>query len=292
MISRVPGVRVGHWTGETTGVTVVLLPEGTIGAGEVRGGAPATREVALLEPTRTVEGVDAVVLTGGSAFGLATADGVVAHLADRGRGVMTRAGPVPIVPTAAIFDLVESPSVRPSAVEGRLAAVAAEAMEPGAPFAVGRVGAGRGARVGMWRGAEHAVAGGLGTASTVVDGATVGAVAVVNAVGDVIDAAGQVLAGSTAPPGGAAFPEQLVGTEHTTLVLVATDARCSKAECFLLAQSGHHGLARSIHPSHTRFDGDLVVGVSTGGTDASVDRLRIAATEVVAEAVRAAVRAD
>lgn len=289
MITAVAGIRVGHWTGDGTGVTVVLLPPGTIGSGEVRGGAPATRELALLDPTRTVTTVDAVVLTGGSAFGLAAADGVMGHLAARGRGVGTRAGAVPIVPTAAIFDLAASGGVCPGATEGR---AAAEAAEADAPLETGRVGAGRGARVGMWRGGDAAVWGGLGSAHRTVDGATIGALAVVNAVGDVIGDDGRVLAGSTAPPEVGAFPEPMVDLEHTTLVLVATDARCSKPDCFLLAQSGHHGLARSIHPSHTRYDGDLVLAVATGTVDGSLDRLRVAATEVVAEAVRAAVRAN
>jgi len=289
VITDVAGIRVGHWTGEGTGVTVVLLPPGTVGSGEVRGGAPATRELALLEPTRTVTTIDAVVLTGGSAFGLATADGVMQHLAAQGRGVVTSAGAVPIVPTAAIFDLGQSGGVRPGAAEGR---AAAEAAEADTRLATGRIGAGRGARVGTWRGGDAAVWGGIGSASATVDGATLGALAVVNAVGDVTGADGRVLAGSTAPPGAPAFPEQLVANEHTTLVVVATDARCTKTECFLLAQSGHHGLARSIHPSHTRYDGDLVLAVATGTVDAGLDRLRIAATDVVAEAVRAAVRAN
>lgn len=288
MITAVPGVRVGHWNGEGTGVTVVLLPEGAIGAGEVRGGAPATRELALLEPARTVETVDAVVMTGGSAFGLATADGVVRRLADEGRGVRTAGGVVPIVPTAAIYDLVESGGRPPGAPEGLAALVAAQAAGDDCP--VGRVGAGRGARVGTWRGAAHASGGGVGSASVACDGATVGALAVVNAVGDVLAADGSVLAGSSAPADVPAFPEQLVSGEHTTLVCVATDARLTKAECFLLAQSAHDGLARSIHPSHTRFDGDLAIAVATGVVDAPIDRLRIAVTEVVADAVRSAVR--
>lgn len=290
MITDVAGVRVGHWTGEGTGVTVVLLPEGTIGSAEVRGGAPATRELALLEPHRTVETVDAVVLTGGSAFGLATADGVIRRLAEQGRGVRTAGGVVPIVPTAAIYDLVESGGKPPGPAEG-LAALEA-ALADGAAGPNGRVGAGRGARVGTWRGADHAARGGIGSASARCEDATVGAIAVVNAVGDVLDADGAVLAGSGAPAGVPAFPESLMSGEHTTLVCVATDARLAKAECYLLSQSAHHGLVRSIHPSHTRFDGDLAIAVATGVVDASVDRLRIVATEVVAEAVRGAVRAD
>jgi L-aminopeptidase/D-esterase-like protein len=289
VITDVAGVRVGHWTGARTGVTVVLLPPGTVGSGEVRGGAPATRELALLEATRTVAQVDAVVFTGGSAFGLATADGVMRHLAAQSRGVLTRAGPVPIVPTAAIFDLSPDDGERPGAAEGAAAAAAAEAAPE---MTLGSVGAGRGARVGMWRGADHAVAGGLGSASARVEEATVGALAVVNAVGDVLDRDGAILAGSTAPPGGPAFPEPLADVEHTTLVLVATDALLSKSDCFLLAQTGHHGLARALEPSHTRFDGDLVVAVATGVVDAHLDRLRVAAAQVVAEAVRSAVRAN
>jgi L-aminopeptidase/D-esterase-like protein len=288
MITDVAGVRVGHWTGDATGVTVVLLPEGTIGAGEVRGGAPATREFALLDPMRTVTQLDAVVFTGGSAFGLAAADGVMQHLAEQGRGVMTRAGAVPIVPTAAIFDL-EAGGIRPGPAEGRAAASAAE-DDPA--LTTGRVGAGRGARIGTWRGAEHAGSGGLGSASARVDGATVGALAVVNAVGDVIERDGQVLSGSRAHPDAPAFPDPLIERGHTTLVLVATDAHATKSDCFLLAQSGHHGLARALHPSHTRFDGDVVIAVATCAVEASIDRIRVATVEVVAEAVRAAVRAD
>src|SRR5947207_9155438 len=141
----VAGVRVGHWTGAATGVTVVCAPEGTVGAAVVRGGAPASRELALLEPERTVTRVDAVVFAGGSAFGLAAADGVMRFLAERGQGYATAGGPVPIVPTAAIFDLVEAGAAPPGADEGYAAAVAAVT---GAPPARGRVGAGRGATVG------------------------------------------------------------------------------------------------------------------------------------------------
>jgi L-aminopeptidase/D-esterase-like protein len=289
VITDVPGVRVGHWTGEGTGVTVILLPEGTIGAGEVRGGAPATRELALVDPVRTVEAIDAVVLTGGSAFGLATADGVVRRLAAWGRGVRTAGGVVPIVPTAAIYDLVESGNRPPGAAEG---IAALEAAAAGNPCVTGRVGGGCGARVGTWRGREHAAAGGLGSAAATSDGATVGAITVVNAVGDVVAADGTVLSGSSAPAEATGFPEPLMSGEHTTLVCVATDARLTKAECFLLAQSAHHGLARSIHPSHTRYDGDVAIAVATGVVEASVDRLRVVATEVVAEAVRSAARAD
>ncbi len=291
-ITDVPGVHVGHWTGDRTGVTVILLPSGTVGAAEVRGGAPATREIAALEPGRTVDTVDAVVLTGGSAFGLATADGVMTWLAERDRGVATRGGVVPIVPTAAIYDLVVSGGHPPGAREGRAAAAAAERAGPARS---GPIGAGAGATVGKWRGPDHAVPGGLGSASARVGDATVGALAVVNAIGDVVGADGRILAGSQAPPGTVTFPDPAPGEAgpepNTTLVVVATDAAATKADCHLLAQSGHHGLAQAVHPSHTRHDGDLVIAVATGPVVAHLDRLRVAATEVVAAAVRGAVAA-
>ncbi|MSO78079.1 MAG: peptidase S58 family protein [Acidimicrobiia bacterium] len=298
-------MQLGHWTGNGTGVSVVLCPPGTVGSCEVRGGAPATRETALLDPIRTVEHVDAVVLTGGSAFGLATADGVMAWLAERDRGYPTRGGPVPIVPTAAIYDLagVEGQDKPPGAVQGRLAAEAADAAEsvpasgPASGPVSGRVGAGTGATIGKWRGAEHAVAGGLGVAT----GPGVQAIVVVNAVGDVVDGDGSILAGSTAPEEVGAFPdpeeslfENTSPVENTTLVVIATDAALTKLECRLLAESGHHGLARAISPSHTRYDGDLVIALATGTREldapTGLDRLRVAATDAVAEAVRNAVR--
>jgi L-aminopeptidase/D-esterase-like protein len=303
MITGVPDVRVGHWTGEGTGVTVILLPPDTIGAAEVRGGAPATREIALLEPGRTVQHVDAVVFSGGSAFGLAAADGVMRALAERGRGFPTRGGPVPIVPGAAIFDLVSAEGARPGPDEGVAALDDAAGDEP---VATGRVGAGRGATVGKWHGPDHVAGGGLGFAAARVGDANVVALAVVNAVGDVVADDGRVLAGSDAPPGAEPFPDLAAfgavpddhgardhvgeggaaGAANTTLVAVVTDARCSKAECHLLAQSGHHGMARAIHPSHTRHDGDLVIALATGRVEAHLDRLRVVVTEVVAAAIR------
>ena len=288
MITAVPGVQVGHWTGVATGCTVVVLPPGTVGAAEVRGGAPATRELALLDPTRTVDTVDAVALTGGSAFGLAVADGILPLLAARGRGVATSAGPVPIVPTAALFDLDRGDHRRPGPGEGAAALAAAT----DGPFPTGLVGAGRGTRVGRWKGAAHAVPGGLGSAHASVDDVTVGALAAVNAVGDVVAADGTILAGSSAPVGTEPFGEAMPVIEQTTLVVVATDARLTKSECFLLAQSAHHGLVASIRPSHTRFDGDLAVAVATGAREVvPLDRLRVAVADVVAAAVRDAVTA-
>src|SRR4029077_8181489 len=220
VITDVPGVLAGHWTGTATGVTVVVLPPETVGSVEIRGGAPATRETAVLDPLATVEHVDAVVLTGGSAFGLASADGVVHALAEQGRGFPTRGGPVPIVPAAAIFDLVVAGDERPGDDEGRAALAAA--LDPDAPpLATGRVGAGRGASVAKWRGGEHGTTGGVGSASARDGELVVAALVVVNAVGDVFEADGAPLVASQAPPDVPGFPEEapfetpLAGTNTT-----------------------------------------------------------------------------
>ncbi|MFI5047655.1 MAG: P1 family peptidase, partial [Acidimicrobiia bacterium] len=236
MLTAVPGVRVGHWTGDGTGVTVIVVPAESVGSCEVRGGAPATRETALLEPGRTVERVDAIVLAGGSAFGLAAADGVMHAMAEHGRGFPTRGGPVPIVPAAAIYDLVQAAGRPPGPEEGRTALADAFRRGLDAPFPLGRVGAGAGATIGTWRGADHGVPGGIGSASARDGDIVVGALAVVNAVGDVIAADGSVLAGSTAPAGSQPFPpvpETVAPLEHTTLVALVTNARCTKGECRL-----------------------------------------------------------
>jgi L-aminopeptidase/D-esterase-like protein len=294
VITDVPGVRVGHWTGDGTGVTVVLFPPDTVASCEIRGGAPATRETALLEPSRTVGHVDAIVLAGGSAFGLAAADGVMRGLADRGRGFPTRGGPVPLVPAAAIFDLVTSGDNWPGPEEGRAALTAALREVEGQELAIGPVGAGRGATLGKWRGGEYAVPGGVGSASAGDGDLVVGALVVVNAVGDVLGADGRVLAGSTAPADAPAFPEtrpfeeELEGS-NTTLAVVVTNARCTKLECRLLAESAHHGLVRAINPSHTRHDGDIAFAAATGAVEANIDRLRMLVTDVTADAVRSAV---
>jgi len=285
-------VRAGHSTRDGSGVTVLLFPDGSIASAEVRGGAPATREIDLLDPSRTVARIDALVFSGGSAFGLAAAEGVVRYLEACGQGYPTAGGPVPIVPAACIFDLVESGGARPGADDGEAAAVRAARDEA---LATGRVGAGAGATVGKWRGRDGAVPGGIGVASTIVDGAHVAALAVVNAIGDVIGADGRVLAGSTEPETVPAFPdpdpfEEELHRANTTLAVVVTDARCDKGACYLLAQSAHDGFARALRPSHTRFDGDLAVAVATGAVDANLDRLRIAAAEVVADAIRASAR--
>jgi L-aminopeptidase/D-esterase-like protein len=289
----IPGVRVGHVTRAGTGVTVLLFPSGSVGSGEVRGGAPATREIDLLDPVRTVARVDAITFAGGSAFGLAAADGVMRYLAERGQGFATATGPVPIVPAACIFDLVDATGPPPTSDEGYAAAVAAARDEP---LATGRVGAGAGATVGKWRGRDGAVFGGLGAAVTTVDEFLVGALAVVNALGDVIGADGAVVAGSTASADSIGFPtpEQFEeGRANTTLVAVVTDAELDKVACYLVAQSAHDGMARALRPAHTRFDGDITMAVATATASATrtpnLDRLQVAAADVVAEAIRTSV---
>ena len=284
----VAGVSVGHWTDHEarTGCTVVLFPEGTVASGEVRGGAPATREFALLAPERLVERIDALVLSGGSAFGLAAADGVMAHLADAGVGFPTGAGPVPIVVGLSLFDLlVGDGSVRPGAAEGRLAVGAAR---PG-PVAVGAVGAGTGATVGKWRGREHARPGGLGVASQRDDDLVVAALVAVNAFGDIDD--GRDLGGRFAGHrGGPPDPDDETGSAfgNTTIGLLVTNARLTKLECHLLAQSGHDAFGRALVPAHTRVDGDAIVAAATGslGADAPVDLVRLLAVAAMEEAVR------
>ncbi|RSM58086.1 multidrug transporter [Actinoplanes sp. ATCC 53533] len=272
----------GHWTGPGTGVTVILPPAGTVGSGEVRGGAPATREFALLEPTRLVDRVDAVVLSGGSAFGLAAAEGVMSLLRERGEGFPTPAGPVPIVIGMSIFD----GSVRtgpPDAAGGRAAALSAYA---GTALTGGRVGAGTGASTGKWRGRLDP--GGLGLAEREAGAVRVAAVVAVNAWGDVLGRDGDPLFGG---PPGQTRPAGPYAMQNTTVAVVLTDARLSKSDCFLLAQSGHTGFARAIHPAHSRFDGDAVVALATGlsAAEADLDLLRAVTVDTVAAAVRAAV---
>ncbi len=270
----IDGLRIGHWTDTAalTGCTVMLFPEGTVASGEVRGGAPATREFDLLAPERTVQGLDALVLSGGSAFGLSAADGVVSHLVDAGIGFPTDGGAVPIVVGLALYDLLEGDSsVRPGAADGR---VAAEAAMPTIDVAVstGSVGAGTGATVGTWRGRDHARPGGIGVAVTGHGGLTVAAVVAVNAAGDVGDSATSALVADGIFGG---WPERLdpfavnaVGglglRSNTTIGAVITDAALNKGDCLLMAQSAHDGLARAVFPPHMRSDGDAFVVAATG----------------------------
>ena len=279
MITAVPGVRVGHWTDAeaATGCTVVLLPEGTVASAEVRGGAPATRELALLEPHRTVQRLDAVALCGGSAFGLAAADGVLRWLEERGIGFPTGGGPVPIVAAMAVFDLTTGDGrVRPGPDAGYAACV--EAVDH--DVALGRVGVGAGCTIGKWRGPEHAKPGGIGAAVASDGDCVVAALVAVNAVGELRGDDLRLPVGPTK-----AFAE----AEATTVGVIATNARLTKVECLLVAQSGHDGLSTALDPVHTAGDGDALVAAATGAVDASVWVVRSLAAHVVDGAVRDAV---
>ncbi|MDA1362593.1 P1 family peptidase [Glycomyces luteolus] len=266
------GVRVGHWTGEHTGCTVLLFEEATTASGEVRGGAPASREIELLDPLRSNTGIDAVLLTGGSAFGLAAADGVMQWLAEHDRGITTPGGKVPIVPTLGLFDLDGSGTV-PGAPQGYEACDAA--MAPFEPALDGPIGAGRGATVGQWRGVT--LPSGLRTATVWAGPVAVCALAAVNAFGEPGPLDRELLR----PEG---FATGSFG-RNTTIGAVVTNARLDKVECALVAQGAHDGLAKAISPVHTRMDGDAFVAASTGTLEASVDVVRALAVEAVAEAI-------
>lgn len=278
-ITDVAGVRVGHWThpSGTTGCTVVLFPAATVASGEVRGGAPGTREWALLAPERLVDRIDAAVLTGGSAFGLAACDGVVRFCEERGMGFPTRAGPVPIVVGMVLFDL-DSAVARPGADAGY---AACEAAGTG-PVPCGRVGAGAGATVGKWRGASAARPGGVGSASVRHGEVVVGALVAVNAWGDVIEP-------GVEPPLAEVAAAAGVFAESTTIGVVATNARLGKLDCLLVAQSAQDALARVIAPPHALVDGDAFVAAATGEVAAPVELVRALVGRAVTDAVRAAV---
>ncbi len=286
-ITAVPGVEVGHWTDSAamTGCTVVVLPEPNVIAGEIRGGAPGSRETALLQPGMSVTQAQAVLLTGGSAFGLAAADGVMRGLAEDDRGHDTGVGVrVPIVPAVVLFDLmVGDGTVRPGPDEGYQAYRSASVE----PVEVGAVGAGTGATAAKWRGFEHTVPGGVGSATSVAGDAVVGALAVLNPIGDVFTAHGEPLTGGDPVPG----PPNLVPSDlgNTTLVVLATDASLDRAELGRLIVRVHDALAVCIRPVHTRYDGDAVFAVSTGGLDADRDALGEAAFAATAAAIENAV---
>jgi L-aminopeptidase/D-esterase-like protein len=302
-ITDVAGIEVGHDTDAEalTGCTAVLCREGAVAGVDVRGPAPGTRETDLCRPGRLVQRAHAVVLCGGSAFGLEAASGVARHLADEGIGFDAVVARVPIVPAAVIFDLGFGTPAWPDAEAGRRAAAAASA----APPEQGSVGAGTGATVGKMLGPPNATKGGIGTASVRAGGATVGALVVVNAGGDVVDpATGEVVAGARDPQtgafagsvglilGGGAEPP-LPGTQ-TTLAVVATDAALSVEQANHLASVAHDGLARAIRPIHTMFDGDTAFALANGtGAPPAPDeltRLAVLAVEAVERATLNAVR--
>ncbi|MCI0489656.1 MAG: P1 family peptidase [Blastocatellia bacterium] len=307
-ITDVPGIKVGHAHDLTarTGCTVVLCgKEGAIASVDVRGAAPGTRETDLLAPGNLVERVHAIVLAGGSAFGLDSACGVVRYLEERGVGFRMGAACVPIVPAAIIYDLaVGDARIRPDSRMGY------EACERATADGVeeGQVGAGAGAMVGKILGIHKASPGGVGTASIKLgNGATVGALVVVNALGDIIDpASGQILAGALSPDGrgwldtaraleqapaardeisASLPPDKFPPIENTTLAVIATDAALTKAEARRVASMAHDGMARAIRPVHTMFDGDTVFALSTGELRADVTTIGSAAAGVLARAI-------
>lgn len=279
MIEESMGVRVGHWTDPTgrTGCTVVVFEPGCTASGEVRGGAPATRDFALLHPARHVQHVDAVVLSGGSAFGLAAADGVMDWLAEAGRGFATRVRPVPIVVGMSLFDLADD-LVPPDGVGGRAAAESASTE-----FVVGPVGAGAGATWNKWRGGELSSPAGLGYYSMTHDDVIVSALVAVNAVGELDD--GTLI--SELDAGTFTLPEPAEESlENTTIGVIWTNANLDKTACRLVAESGHNGLARALIPAHTSSDGDALVAVSAGEVEAPLRIVRLLATLAVERAIR------
>ena len=290
------GVRVGHHTDldAWTGCTVVLLPEGTVAAAEVRGGGPGTRESELLTPSANAAGVDAVLLTGGSAFGLSAAHGVMEHLAAQGIGYAIPGGPVPLVFAAVVYDLpLGDGAVRPTPADAVAACEAA-----GTEVRRGSIGVGTGCTVGKLRGPAGWTKGGLGAATLRVGGATITALAAVNAFGDVLGEDGSVAAGVWTGVGyerttdllrAGEWPLRAALRENTTLVCVLTDARLDKREAWLVARAGSGGVARAVAPSATAADGDLVVCCATGEIEVDPFVVSALASEVIADAVRDAV---
>jgi L-aminopeptidase/D-esterase-like protein len=309
-ITDVAGIKVGNFT-ETrrpTGCTVIICEEGAVGGVDVRGAAPGTRETDLLDPLNTVKEVHAIVLSGGSAFGLEAATGVMRYLEEKQIGVTVGAARVPIVPAAILFDLgVGDPKIRPNAEAGYKACQAATNKPP----AEGNVGAGAGATIGKLFGLKRAMKGGLGTASIKLTDSktnsnlTVGAIVAVNAVGDVIDpATGRAIAGARTSDGksllgamtailkGEPLPPSLGGAA-TTIGLIATDVNLDKAQATKVAQMAHDGLARTINPVHTAADGDTIFTLATGKSSwtPNITLIGALAAEAMAQAVVRAVKA-
>jgi L-aminopeptidase/D-esterase-like protein len=299
MSFRIDGVKVGHAQDEAglTGCTVILLPPGSKGGVDVRGGAPGTRETDLLNPVNLVEEVHAFVLSGGSAFGIASTIGVVRYLEENGIGFETGIVPVPIVPAAVIFDLgVGDPAARPDDEMGYRACLDASADIS----RHGNVGVGAGATVGMIYGPASCTKSGVGTAWFEAGELKVFALVVVNAFGDVVDEKGEIIAGARSPEGGFACTEGCIENilcatceppplTNTTLGVIVTNARLSKTDVNWVAQRGHNGFARAISPCHTKLDGDLVFAAATGQVDASADMVGVVGSVVTSQAVRNAV---
>ncbi len=302
-ITDVAGIKVGHFTDKRrpTGCTVILTEAGATAGVDVRGAAPGTRETDLLDPKNLVQQVHAIVLSGGSAFGLDTATGVVKYLEERGIGYDVGVAKVPIVPAAILFDLaIGDAKIRPDASAGYEACKNASDKMP----VEGNVGAGAGATIGKLFGMNRAMKGGLGTAAIKLpNGFTVGALVAVNSVGDLFEN-GKLLAGARTPDGKKLMgampailrgenPPPLLGGTNTTIGVVATDAKLTKAECQKIAQMAHDGLARTINPAHTMFDGDTIFALATGKVEkvANVTLLGAIAAEAMAQAIVRAVKA-
>lgn len=303
-ITDIPGIRVGHWTNRraATGCTVILCPPNTVGGVDVRGAAPGTRETDLLRPGNLVEHVHAIVLSGGSAFGLEAATGVMRYLSERGVGFPMGELHVPIVPSAILFDLAVGKPSWPDAEAGRRAAARAS----GGRVEQGSVGAGTGATVAKMGGPGRNWKGGLGTASELLDtGVIVAAIAAVNAVGSIRDPrTGEVVAAPRDDRGGMSDMDALLRTgrgrrrteeagRNTTLAVVATNARLTKTQVNRMATVAHDGFARTIWPVHTRTDGDVIFALATGSleiADDEVGPLEAMATRAVERAVLAGVR--
>lgn len=298
----VPGFKVGHATNleAATGCTVIICPPHTVGGVDVRGGAPGTRETDLLRPENRVDEVTAIVLSGGSAFGLASASGVVRYLEEHELGYRSGAGfLVPIVPAAILFDLLVGDStVRPDDAMGYQAAANAtmDTVEQGC------VGAGTGAVIGAMRGKEFATKGGIGSASVDLgEGLMVAAIVAVNAVGDVLDEKNNIMAGVrnddgsfmgmlNAMRGIAHQQDPNRGGENTVIGAIATNAKLTKAQANKVAQMAHDGIARAVNPAHTVFDGDTIFALASGEKDANPAAIGAFAAEAMAQAVRSAVR--
>lgn len=302
-ITDVAGIEVGHFTDSRrpTGCSVVLARGGAVAGVDVRGAAPGTRETDLLAPSNLVERVHAVMLAGGSAFGLATADGAMRWLEEQGVGLDVRFATVPLVPAAVLFDLpLGDARIRPDAAAGYAACAAASGAAP----AQGNVGAGAGAMVGKVFGAARAMKGGIGTASVSVDGVTVGALVAANPLGDVVDpATGRVIAGARTVDGRALLdtrrallageaPRPILAGTNTTLAVIATDAAITKPQAHRLAQAGHDGLARTINPVHTMSDGDTVFALATGLAPSPSPGMMVLATMAAEAVARAVLQAD
>ena len=297
------GVRflVGHAErrGHHTGCTVILCPPGTVAGVDVRGPAPGSRETDLLAPDKPIARLDALLFTGGSAFGLAAADGVMRFLADAGTGFPTPVKPIPLVAASVIYDLLLSGgAAHPDADLGYAACRAARPL-PLPPAAQGNAGAGAGASVGKWGGPAAMMKGGVGYAERRAERAWVAALVVVNPVGDVLAEDGSVLAGARDESGGwlaAATPEhwlprrELFPGTNTTLVAVLTDATLSKPQAARLAQRAHDGIARAVLPAHTDHDGDAAYALAAGTSEAPFDLVAVQAVACVSEAIRNAVR--